>query len=51
MQSLTTKILIIFHALSCEISYITNLECVNPVAKGVDKAEITSIWLLANRCH
>ncbi len=40
----------IFHALACEISYTTNLQRMNRASWRVDKAEIISIWLLANCC-
>lgn len=50
LQALTTKFVFIFKGLVCNNSYILNLERFNVILWGTDKAEITTIWLLANRC-
>jgi len=49
LAALTTKLVFIFKGLVCNNSYLLNLERFNVISRGTDKAEITTIWLLANR--
>ena len=49
LAALSTKLVFIFKGLVCNNSYLLNLECFNMISRGVDKAEITTIWLLAKR--
>ncbi len=50
LQVLTTKMVIIFKGLACNNSYLLNLEYFNMILWGAYKAEITTNWLLADRC-
>ena len=48
-QALTTKKIFIFYVLAYRIRYLLNLEGFKMASWGMDKAEITTIWLLSNR--
>jgi len=49
MQALITKTMFIFYRLAYEISYTFDLVCFSFEYYDVDKAEITTNWLLAKR--
>lgn len=49
LVALTAKLVFIFKGLFCNNSYLLNLERFNVMPWGTDKAEISTIWLLANR--